>query len=287
MEQRRAAQGGWVVRLLVTAVLLGASACGSDGDDASGSGTTGTTAASTTTTAALETQTVAIGEGKELYLQCQGEGSPTVILEAGDESGHEEWTFVQPQVAAKTRTCAYDRLGNARSSDATGCRGLDDIVGDLEKLLTTAELEGPYVFVGASGGGYLAAEMADRHADETKGLVLVETAKAITVIPPDLAPILKCDAPTNIERRDYVGVEHAVWDDRHQIGEFPVIIFSNEPDQFAEGDEVTNVEDQKGWSELSPDFEQIVVDSGHDVSKNEPDRVVDSILGIVATAQAG
>jgi hypothetical protein len=129
--------------------------------------------------------------------------------------------------------------------------------------------------------------MADRYADDTVGLVLVETPKAITEIPPDVAPFLPCDAPTNIERRDYVGVEHAVWDDKQQIGEFPVVIFSNEPEPNAQGDEITNVEDQKGWSVLSPDFEQIVVDSGHDVPRNEPEIVVDAILGIVEAARAG
>ena len=77
-----------------------------------------------------------------------------------------------------------------------------------------------------------------------------------------------------------------MWDDKHQIGEFPVVIFSNEPGEDAEGDEVSNVEDQKGWSVLSPDFEQMVVDSGHDVPQNEPEVVVDAILGIVEAAPA-
>ena len=168
-----------------------------------------------------------------------------------------------------------------------GAGGIDEIVGDTETLIAAAELEAPFIFVGASGGGYLAAEMAVRHPNETAGLVLVETPKAIEEIPPDVAPLLPCDAPTNVERRDYVAVEHAVWDDKHEIGEFPVVIFSNDAGPGAEGDEASNVEDQKGWSVLSPDFEQVVVDSGHDVPVNEPELVVNKILEVLEKSRGG
>ena len=228
-----------------------------------------------------------IGGGKELFLECRGEGSPMILLEAGDESGHEDWSRVDRELGEATRTCSYDRLGTGRSSQADGCRGIDDIVGDTESLIAAAELEGPYIFVGASGGGYLAVAMAVRHPDETAGLVLVETPKAIEDIPPDVAPLLPCDAPTNVERRDYVAVEHAVWDDKHEIGEFPVVIFSNDPGPGAQGDEASNVEDQKGWGVLSPDFEQVVVHSGHDVPVNEPELVVHKILEVLEKARGG
>ena len=58
------------------------------------------------------------------------------------------------------------------------------------------------------------------------------------------------------------------------------MIFSNDAGPGAEGDEASNVEDQKGWSALSPDFEQVVVDSGHDVPVNEPELVVNKILEV-------
>ena len=224
---------------------------------------------------------VEIGDGKELFVECRGEGSPTILLEAGDESGHEDWQAVVADLGAETRTCAYDRLGTGESSPAEGCRGLDEIIGDLEALLEAASIKAPYVFVGASGGGYLAAEMATRHPGDTAGLVLVETPQAIVDIPPDVAPLLPCDAPTNIERRDYVAVEHAVWDDKAAIGDFPVIVISDD------SEDPTNVEAQKGWLVLSPNAEQVVVDSGHDVPINEPELVVKKILEVLGTAGTG
>lgn len=266
----------------VVAVMVLA-ACGSDESSDDNAGTTTTVAADATTTTVgtrAEAQMIDIGNGKELFVECRGEGSPTILLEAGDESGHEDWQAVVADLGAETRTCAYDRLGTGKSSPAEGCRGIDEIIGDLEALLDAASIEGPYVFVGASGRGYLAAEMATRHPDDTAGLVLVETAQAIVDIPPDVAPLLLCDASTNIERRDYVAVEHAVWDDKAEIGDFPVVVISDD------SEDPTNVEAQKGWLVFSPNAEQVVVDSGHDVPSNEPDLVIEKILEVLAAAGA-
>jgi hypothetical protein len=247
-----------------------------------------TSTASSTTPGAENAGPVDIGEGRTLYLECAGEGSPIILLEAGDESGVEEWQPVFATLAAETRTCAYDRAGVGRSVEAAGCRGVDELLGDLESLLAAAELAGPYVLVGASGGGYLMAGFAARHPDEVAGLVLVETPKAITVstLPPDVLEAISCDSPINIEHRDYVAVEHDVWDARAEIGDFPMTVISNDygPDA-PPGDEQTNVADQQGWLVLSPNSEQVVVTSGHDVVWSESALVTEEILAVLAVAR--
>jgi pimeloyl-ACP methyl ester carboxylesterase len=222
-----------------------------------------------------------IGGGRELYLQCAGNGSPTILLEAGDESG--SWWDIAPELIQQTRTCAYDRAGNGRSVDATGCRQLDDLLGDLEALLEVAEVDPPYLLVGGSGGGYLMAGLAARRPADVAGLVLVETPKAITIMSPELEAAISCDAPNNVEHRDYYAVEHAVWDNRALIGDFPMTIISNDyGDSAPPGDEETNVEDQRGWLVLSPNSNQVVVTSGHLV---EPGLIVDEILAVLEAAQ--
>src|SRR5215212_3759743 len=61
--------------------------------------------------------------GRRLYLECQGSGSPTVVLEAGYGNRADVWSIDQappstgrrhmvfPAVAGFTRVCAYDRPG--------------------------------------------------------------------------------------------------------------------------------------------------------------------------------
>jgi pimeloyl-ACP methyl ester carboxylesterase len=231
-----------------------------------------------------------MGEGRKLYLECAGSGSPTILLESGDNSDLSQWRTVVPGLMTETRVCRYDRAGIGQSSDATGCRQMDDLLGDLENLLAKAGIDGPYVLVGTSGGGFLMAGYAMRHPDQVQGIVLVETPKALTAeLYPDIVPQIACDAPGNVEHRDYVTVEHEAWDNRREIGNFPMTVISNDwGDQFPAGtDESTNVEDQREWLVLtSAEGRQVVVTSGHDVAVNEPDLVVDEILAVLDAARA-
>jgi len=63
---------------------------------------------------------VALPDGRRIYLECRGSGSPTVILGSGAGNGADIWSFrlpgshkpeVFPAVARFTRVCAYDRPG--------------------------------------------------------------------------------------------------------------------------------------------------------------------------------
>ena len=50
-------------------------------------------------------------DGHQMHILCTGEGSPTVILEAGAGAFSAMWAWIQPTVAQTTRVCAYDRAG--------------------------------------------------------------------------------------------------------------------------------------------------------------------------------
>ncbi|RYP80786.1 alpha/beta hydrolase [Nocardioides guangzhouensis] len=267
---------------------LGACASDDDSGETSSAGTAPAGAASTDPGADKNefAGSVAIGGGRQLYLRCLGAGSPTVLFEAGDESDSNSWSQVQNEIATNTRTCAYDRAGTGSSDPATGCRKLTDILDDLEALLGAADVEPPYVLVGESGGGFLMAGFAARRPHDVSGLVLLETPKAITIMPPGLKEEISCANPENVEHRDYYAVEHAAWDNRKRLGDFPVRIVSNDYGTAApEGDEQTNVKDQRGWLELSPDSKQVVVTSGHEVAYNEYPLAIRLIREVLAEAR--
>jgi pimeloyl-ACP methyl ester carboxylesterase len=111
--------------------------------------------------------------GRSLYLDCRGAGSPTVVLESGMGDGAGAWAAVQDELAASTRTCAYDRAGRG-SSDPRGRHTLADAAADLRTLLEAAGEAGPFVVVGHSLGGDHVRLFADRYRDETVALVLVD-----------------------------------------------------------------------------------------------------------------
>lgn len=117
---------------------------------------------------------VAIGGGRTLYLRCTGSGNPTVVLASGSAETSDDWLAVQGPLSRITRTCAYDRAGTGNSLPAPGASTPAADVADLRRLAAAAKLPGPYVLVGASYGGLLAAMYARAYPDDTAGLVLVD-----------------------------------------------------------------------------------------------------------------
>jgi pimeloyl-ACP methyl ester carboxylesterase len=111
--------------------------------------------------------------GRHLHLNCQGSGSPTVLLEAGMAGWSTDWALVQGAVATHTRTCAYDRAGYG-ASDPPAPAGAPTPQNDLQDLLDSDPLAGPVVLVGHSMGGLLVADYARRHPERVAGLVLVD-----------------------------------------------------------------------------------------------------------------
>ena len=110
--------------------------------------------------------------GRALYLDCTGDGGPTVVLEGGIAS---DWAAVQPFVAGFTRVCSYDRPDSPGSySDPTPERAAQEVVDDLHAMLDAAGEPGPYVLVGHSLGGLYVQLFAYQHPDDVAGLVLVD-----------------------------------------------------------------------------------------------------------------
>jgi pimeloyl-ACP methyl ester carboxylesterase len=116
---------------------------------------------------------VEIRPGHSLYLDCRGEGAPTLILEAGMGSDTSTWSPVHDSLAGITRTCAYDRTGRGRS-DGGSAGDLDGMSDELAALMAAAGEPPPYVVVGHSLGSVIGRVHASRHREDVAGLVLVD-----------------------------------------------------------------------------------------------------------------
>ena len=112
--------------------------------------------------------------GRRLHLNCTGSGSPAVIVENGGGGFSVEWVLVQPEVAKLTRICTYDRAGYAWSDRGPVDDGIEQIVGDLNLLLRTANVSPPYVLVGHSLGCLYARAYQRRFPEQVAGLVFVD-----------------------------------------------------------------------------------------------------------------
>jgi pimeloyl-ACP methyl ester carboxylesterase len=114
--------------------------------------------------------------GHQMHLYCVGEGSPTVILEAGGYAESLWWYRVQNQLAEHTQVCSYDRAGMGWSEAGPAPRDAGSIVEELHVLLDEAQIEPPYILAGHSFGGILNRFYATRYPDEVLGITLVDSA---------------------------------------------------------------------------------------------------------------
>lgn len=235
-----------------------------------------------------------IGRGRGLYVRCTGTGSPTVVMEGGDEDTSDSYAFAEPAVAKATRTCVYDRANLGRSDPAPGPRGLRELVGDLERLLKAARIPGPYVLVGTSGGGYITAGYAFAHPRQIAGLVFVDTGAPFRNPPREIVEATDPDNPQNVERRDYLQVEKDAWAARRRIGDIPVTIIAVKFSAAAIAESPFpserramrhSVPRQRGWLALSPRAKLLVVRTGHAVEEDDPELVIDAVLDVVRAAR--
>lgn len=121
-------------------------------------------------------QLVDVGHGRRMNIYCKGSGSPAVILEAGLGGDTTSWATVHPLIAAKTKTCAYDRAGLGFSDGSNRPNTVGNSAEDLHALLKAANVPPPYVLVGHSAGGMNIRVFTDRYPDEVVGMVAVDVS---------------------------------------------------------------------------------------------------------------
>ena len=117
---------------------------------------------------------VNVGNDRHLNLRCSGKGSPTIMLESGNNADSMTWFKVQPGIARFARVCAYDRAGTGFSDGGPMPRNLDANAEDLFALIHAAHIATPLVLVGHSFGTNVVRRFADDHAAEVAALVLLD-----------------------------------------------------------------------------------------------------------------
>lgn len=112
--------------------------------------------------------------GYMMHLHCTGQGSPTVVLEAGSATPSAVWAWIQPEITRQTRVCSYDRAGVGWSDPSPYPRDAASVAHELKALLQRAGERGPLVLAGHSLGGQYALMFALRYPESTAGLVLID-----------------------------------------------------------------------------------------------------------------
>ena len=115
--------------------------------------------------------------GFRLHLHCLGQGTLTVVMDAGAGAPAITWGLVPAAIAQFTRVCVYDRAGLGWSEpNLRQPRTSQQSVEELHTLLTKAGVKPPYLLVGHSLGGANMRLYASQYPADVVGLVLVDAA---------------------------------------------------------------------------------------------------------------
>lgn len=114
--------------------------------------------------------------GHRLYLDCRGQGSPTIVLDNGLGEVAASWSRIVTQVDTMTRVCAYDRAGQGWSQDVASPQDGIAAARDLHTLLSVAGEHGPFLLVGHSIGGPFAMTYAAQYPHQVAGMVLLDSS---------------------------------------------------------------------------------------------------------------
>jgi len=139
-------------------------------------GAVGTIAAATSSSPAPASGRSYLVNGHHLYLNCVGSGSPTVVLFNGLGEWTPNWAWVQANVSATTRVCAFDRAGEGWSGGEAVRQDGHQLASDLHALLRAAHVPGPYVLSGHSVGGTYALVYAEQYPMQVAGVALIDSA---------------------------------------------------------------------------------------------------------------
>ncbi|MEN1986206.1 alpha/beta hydrolase [Paenibacillus sp. ES5-4] len=112
--------------------------------------------------------------GYKLHIHKQGNGSPTIIMEAGSGETSLSWRDIPSELARHATVVTYDRAGYAWSEAAPTERTGANIVQELHLALQNEGIDGPYVMVGHSLGGMYARLFTQMYSNEVQGLVLID-----------------------------------------------------------------------------------------------------------------
>ena len=278
---------GAVLFLKLTTLVLAAmamSACGGGG----GSG--GEQAAQKKT---VPKGTFELPDGRSLYMECRGTGSPTVVFEVGLEEPVSDVSYVQDTLARQYMTCSYDRANNGESGEASTPRTAGDVANDLHQLLETAEVPGPYVLAGSSYGGFFVQLYARRYSDEVVGVVAMNPEPPADQVVKRIHPLPGFTKEVREEDQAYFSGENPEGIDWFASSEElekasppppkPFEMLLSEKQLACEGDPFclesydTYVEIESELTQQWPQSSVRKVDAGHVIFLDKPEAAVDAV----------
>ena len=259
---------------------------------------------------------VELPSGRKVYLECRGEGSPTVILESGGGLAASQWsvlapgstlTAVFPAVSQFTRVCAYDRPGTTQVPDGAASRSdpvplprtFADMITELRDLLEAADIPGPYVLAAHSMGGAVGRLFAGQYPEDVVGFISVDAASA--TIYESLVELVgpSCCDPPGVEFRTQEAIVEL--GAARSLPQMPLVVLEHSrdrerfPNPLAWPSDWPLPELLDAWDRAQEEIAalvdgavfEIAEDSEHNIMIDQPVLVTDAIRAVVDAVRDG
>ncbi len=245
----------------------------------------------------------------QLYINCVGQGSPTVVMEAGSGEDSTTWSKIVPEISKNTRVCIYDRAGIGQSDKISSPQTLEEIVTGLHNLLSKNQINPPLVLVGHSMGGIYVRDYFQKYPNEVVGIVLVDPGNERLAVAPgvnnDLLKAYTDQMIGIIQQTKNPGWEGQVmdasnaeniWEQARQeyitsLGDIPLILLASDKNlQFTNSPEADKVI-AKAWRGLQKKMAdesgqgqfRTVKGTGHLIQLEKPQQVIKAIKEVMNT----
>lgn len=221
--------------------------------------------------------------GFRLFMTCEGQGAPTVLIEPGqfDDIGY--WKPVLAETAKLTQVCYYDRAGVGRSDPGPTPRTSQTNVDELYTLITKTGLNTPLVMVAASFGGFDARLFASQHPEMLAGMVLVDVEH------PDQRQRLDGLLPADFVWAEFEGVD---WEQSAaqvratgSLGDLPLVVLTAATHLFTDGQAEWEAMQRELAGLSSAGTNVVVQGSGHHINEDQPSAVVEAIHNVVESVR--
>ncbi len=227
--------------------------------------------------------------GYELAWMCQGEGSPTIIAEAGYDSAGTSTVFESMgPMSDISRVCTYDRAGTGTSDPRPPGMHVTGLVeaNELHAVLEGAAIPPPYVVVAHSYGGFIARLFAATYAKETAGLILIDSSHE-----DEIGPYRRYyrDSPEGdwVDGGDLIDIgatARALRTTARDYGELPLVII-----KAGRYEDVLTValwdRTQADLATLSSNSDLVQAQGGHFVMDDDPQVMLAALRAVVASAR--
>jgi pimeloyl-ACP methyl ester carboxylesterase len=244
-------------------------------------------------TAAQSTEVIAGHRVESLAIK-NPDAQVCIVFENGLRGTLDSWSKVIEPLSASASIYAYNRPGYGNSQETDTPRDGNTIVEELRQALSQKGLRPPYILVGHSLGGLYMQLFARRYPGEVSGLVLVDALYPRTIKKPQDFPFLTRFAKrlffsTSVNQEIdliYKTGEQVV--SLAPIDDKPIVQIFNKPTgATAIPVDFGVVSEDKQWAAfvrgMYPKATKIVLDSDHQLQKENPVEVTAAIKDVIAT----